>query len=226
MKFWCFYFMAKTKTLTPADIIDAYMKYALEQGERPKSIYAFAQHLGIRESEFYDHYGSFDLIEKTIFKTFFDNTKALLDKDKEFQTYDAQNKLLSFYYTFFEMLKANRSYVVYALKSKRDKLEALGSLSLLKKAYRGFIQEIEIKTMDFKEEKIEKFKQIGISELTWAQLLFTIKYWLEDDSAGFEKTDILIEKSITTSFALIENSTLNSVIDLGKFIFKDKIMSN
>ena len=218
--------MAKTKTVTPANIIDAYMKYALEHGDRPTSIYSFAKQLGISESEFYDHFGSFKLIEKTIFKTFFDNTKALLDKDKEFQTFDAQNKLISFYYTFFEVLKANRSYVIYALKSERDKLEVLGSLSELKKAFRGFIQEIEIKTMDFKEEKIEKFKKIGISEFTWAQLLFTIKYWLQDDSSGFEKTDILIEKSITTSFALIENSTLNSLIDLGKFIFKDKIMTN
>ncbi len=218
--------MAKKKKEIPADIIAEYMNYVLENGAQPKSIYAFSQQLGIKESEFYDQFGSFEMVEKTIFKTFFVNTKALLEKDKEFQTFDAQNKLISFYYTFFEVLKANRSYVVFALENKKNKLKLLSTLSGLKKVFHKFIQEIEIETLDFKEEKMEKFKEYGLSEWTWAQLLFTIKFWLEDGSAGFEKTDVFIEKSITTSFALLDSSTLESVFDLGKFLFKEKIMTN
>ena len=74
--------MAKKKTETPPDIIGTYMKYVLENGERPKSIYSFAQVLGIKETAFYDQFGSFEAIEKRIFKAFFDNTKQLLDKNK------------------------------------------------------------------------------------------------------------------------------------------------
>ena len=218
--------MTKKKTETPEDIVSAYMNYALEHGERPKSIYLFAKHLGIKESEFYEQFGSFEMIEKAIFKAFYDNTKALLDQNEEFQNFDAQNKLLSFYFTFFEVMKANRSYVVFALENEKNKLKFLSTLSELKKAFHEFIQEIEIETIDFKQEKMEKFKNQGISEWTWAQLLFTIKFWLEDGSAGFEKTDVFIEKSITTGFALLDSSTLNSVFDLGKFLFKEKIMKN
>ncbi|HSH19764.1 MAG TPA: TetR family transcriptional regulator C-terminal domain-containing protein [Draconibacterium sp.] len=208
------------------EIIAAYMKYALEHGERPKSIYTFAKQLGIKEADFYDQFGSFEMIEKTIFKAFFDNTKRLLDKNQEFQTFDAQNKLLSFYFTFFEVMKANRSYVVFALENEKNKLKMLSTLSELKKVFLEFIQEIGIETIEFKEEKMEKFKNKGLSEGIWAQLLFTIKFWLEDNSAGFEKTDVFIEKSITTGFALLDSSTLNSVFDLGKFLFKEKIMMN
>lgn len=218
--------MTKKKTQTREGIVAAYMNYALEHGERPKSIYLFAKHLGIQESEFYEQYGSFEMIEKAIFKAFYENTKTLLDKNEEFQNFDAQNKLLSFYFTFFEVMKANRSYVVFALENEKNKLKFLSTLSELKKAFREFIQEIGIETIDFKEEKMEKFKNKGISEWTWAQLLFTIKFWIEDGSAGFEKTDVFIEKSITTGFALLDSSTLNSVFDLGKFLFKEKIMKN
>jgi AcrR family transcriptional regulator len=217
--------MAKRKAETPPDILSAYMKYVLEHGIRPTSIYSFAQELGIKEAEFYDQFASFEAIEKSIFKAFFDNTTSLLDKNKEYQTFDAQNKLLSFYYTFFEVLKANRSYVVFALEKETNKLKVLSVLSELRKAFHEFIQEIEIETIDFKEEKMERIKNKGLSEWNWGQLLFTIKFWLEDESAGFEKTDVLIEKSITTSFALLDSSTLKSVFDLGKFIFKEKIMT-
>lgn len=216
--------MAKKKIETSEVIIAEYMKYVLKKGARPKSINAFAQQIGIKESEFYKHFGSFEMIEKTIFKAFFDNTKRLLDKNEEFQTFDAQNKLLSFYFTFFEVMKANRSYVVFALENEKNKLKMLSTLSELKKVFLEFIQEIGIETIEFKEEKMEKFKNKGLSEGIWAQLLFTIKFWLEDNSAGFEKTDVFIEKSITTGFALLDSSTLNSVFDLGKFLFKEKIM--
>jgi len=217
--------MKNKKENTSKDIITAYMQYVMEHGTRPKSIYAFAQHLDIRESEFYEHFGSFENIEKAIFKAFFDNTKSVLEKNEDYKNFDAQNKLISFYYTFFEVLKANRSYVVFALESEKNKLKMLSALSELRKAFLEFINEIEIETKDFGQEKIEKLKNRGISEWSWAQLLFTIKFWLEDGSAGFEKTDVLIEKSITTGFALIDNSTLDSVFDLGKFLYKEKIMN-
>lgn len=206
--------------------MSAYMKYLLEHGERPKSIYLFAQHLGIKEPEFYEQFASFKMIEKVVFKAFFDNAKTLLDKNEEFQTFDAQNKLLSFYYTFFEVLKANRSYVVFALENEKNKLKMLSTLSELKKVFGEFIREIGIETIDLKQEKMEKFKNQRILDLAWAQLLFTVKFWIEDDSAGFEKTDVLIEKSITTGFALLDSSTLHKVFDLGKFLFKEKIKTN
>ena len=217
--------MAKKIISTPTDFMSAYMKYVLEHGERPKSIYLFAKHLGIKEPEFYEQFGSFEMIEKTVFKAFFDNAKTLLDGNEEFQTFDAQNKLLSFYFTFFEVLKANRSYVITALENEKNKLKMLSTLSEFKKAFDEFIREIGIETIDLKQEKMEKFKNQRISDLAWAQMLFTIKFWIGDDSLGFEKTDVFIEKSITTGFALLDSSTLNRVLDLGKFLFKEKIMT-
>ena len=98
----------------------------------------------------------------------------------------------------------------------------LSTLSELKKVFLEFIQEIGIETIEFKEEKMEKFKNKGLSEGIWAQLLFTIKFWLEDNSAGFEKTDVLIEKSVNTVVDLLDTKPLESLFDLGKFLWKEK----
>ena len=218
--------MAKKKSITPPDIMIEYMKFVLEHEVRPKSIYSFTSDIGIKESDFYDQYGSFKAVEKQSFVALFDNTKTLLDKNKEFQSFDAQNKLLSFYFTFFEILKANRSFVVFALENEKNKFKALSKLSGLKKVFTHFVSELGIETMDLPMEKLEKFKEQGITEWAWGQLLFTMKFWIEDDSAGFEKTDILIEKSINTSFALMDNTVLKSVFDLGKFLYKEKMTMN
>lgn len=201
------------------------MEYVLEKEMRPKSVYAFAKHMGIKENDFYVHFGSFEKTESAIFKAFFDNTISVLNKNEEYKEFDAKTKLISFYYTFFEVLKANRSYVVFTLNNLSNKIKMPGALWELKRSYTAFIREIGIETIDLKQEKLEKVKNKSLEEGSWAQLIFTLKFWLEDGSAGFEKTDVLIEKSITTGFALLDTATLNRVFDLGKFLYKEKVMS-
>jgi len=56
--------------------------------------------------------------------------------------------------------------------------------------------------------------------------MMTLKFWLDDSSAGFEKKDILIEKSVNTSFDILNIAPLKSVIDFGKFLFKEKMHMN
>jgi len=49
---------------------------------------------------------------------------------------------------------------------------------------------------------------------------------MSDESPSFEKTDVAIEKSVNTIFDLFDNTPLNNVLDFGKFLWKEKIMSN
>ncbi|WP_297100722.1 TetR family transcriptional regulator C-terminal domain-containing protein [uncultured Draconibacterium sp.] len=211
---------------TREEILSAYMNQLLEKGSRPASVYAFARDLEIDEAEFYKHFGSFEALEKAVFKAFFDQSMQLLEQNKEYNHFDAKNKLIAFYYTFFEVLKANRSYVLLALNDKKDKLKVLASLSELKKAFAEYIDGLEIETPELPHEKIEKIKTRSLRESAWAQLLFTLRFWIEDTSPEFEKTDVFIEKSVNTAFALLDATTLNSVFDLGKFLYHEKIMSN
>ncbi|QMU65964.1 MAG: TetR/AcrR family transcriptional regulator [Flavobacteriaceae bacterium] len=218
--------MAKKKNITKDNMISWYMEYVLEYNKQPDSVFHFAKVNHFDEAVFYRYFGSFEALEKEIFKAFFDNTANLLQKNNDDKNFDARNKLLSFYYTFFENLTANRSYVVYALKNKKDQLKTLKTLSELKRSFSEFIESLDIEIIDLKEERLEKLQHRGIKESAWIQLLATIKFWLEDSSPAFEKTDIFIEKSINASFDLMNITPFKSVIDLGKFLFKEKIHMN
>lgn len=217
--------MARKKNITKDNIISWYMEFVLENNHQPKSVFSFAKENNFEESDFYKFYGSFEAVEQSIFSEFFNNTIKVLAKSDEYPNYDARNKLLSFYFTFFEMLTANRSYVVYALKENRD-LKSLKSLKHLREDYKTFVSNIGIEKIDLKQEKLEKIQDKSIQETSWLHLLVTLKFWLDDTSPSFEKTDIFIEKSINARFDLMDIKPLKSIIDFGKFILKEKVNFN
>jgi hypothetical protein len=53
--------------------------------------------------------------------------------------------------------------------------------------------------------------------------MFLLKFWIDDSSAEFEKTDIAIEKSVNTIFDVFDNTPLEQVIDFGKFLYKERM---
>jgi hypothetical protein len=215
----------KKSEISKDKIVSMYMDYVLEHNEKPKSVYQFSKLNKITEKEFYNYFGTIESIEKEIFNVFFEKTIALLQKDKDFESYDMRSKLLSFNFTFFELLTANRSYVLMTLKESGNQLKSLKQLSGLRSSYKEFISEIITDDIRTKQEQFQNFQEKAILESSWFQLLLTMKFWMDDTSPGLEKTDIYIEKSINTAFELMNVAPLDSLIDFGKFIFKEKIYS-
>lgn len=218
--------MAKKKSISQSDIVNAYMDYILTHNEQPKTVYAFAKDNNMEEQKFYEFFTSFEALEQSIFKIFFDNAHAVLEKSEDYLTFDPRNKLLSFYYTFFEILTANRSYVMHALGGDRNSLKSLKTLSQLKQRFTNYIEHLNIKTIDLKQEQITRIQNRGLKESAWLQLLVTMKFWMDDTSPSFEKTDLFIEKSVRASFDLIDTTPLKSIIDFGKFLYKEKMHMN
>lgn len=215
----------KKVILTKDKIVSMYMNYTLEQNEKPKSVYQFSKLNGFTESEFYTFFGTLNSIENEIFNMFLEKTVALLEKDANYETYDMKSKMLSFYFTFFELLSANRSYVVMSLKENENHLKNLMQLSTLRNSFKEYVSGIISDEYRIKQEKLQSFQEKTIKETSWLQLLMTLKFWLDDSSTAFEKTDIYIEKSVKATFELMNIAPIDSLIDFGKFLFKEKIQS-
>jgi hypothetical protein len=218
--------MAKKKSVSKNDIITYYMDYVLEHDHNPKTVFAFSKMNNFEEALFYMHFSSFQAIEKGIFEAFFENSINALNESEDYKIFDARNKLLSFYYTYFENLTANRSYVKHVLDKYQGDLKGLKVLSGLKQHFTAYINTLEIQMLDIKQEQLEKIQERALKESAWFQLLLTMKFWLDDTSSSFEKTDIFIEKSVNTTFDVIDIAPLKSVLDLGKFLFKEKFQMN
>lgn len=197
------------------------MDQVLENEKYPKSVYKFAKENKISEEQFYAFYGSLEALQKDIWVQFYNNAEGLIKESAELKNASNRDKLLTFYYTIFEILTANRSYVLYVLNEGDQELKNLKQLKDLRKHILNFANEL---IEDENDEQNIKFLQRNkkiYAEGTWLQFLFLLKFWKEDDSASFEKTDIAIEKSVNTIFDILDNSALERVFDLGKFLYKE-----
>lgn len=199
-----------------------YMESVLTQGLRPVSVYKFCLDLGIKEEDFYNLFGSFDGLENDIWKGFINKTISRLKSDKAFLTFTAREKILAFYFTLMEELKSNRSYVLFQLEHSHK-------FELIPQYIRGFKAEFET----FFDSLLNQAKGNGevatrpildrrYPQLFWLHLGFILLFWKEDSSAGFEKTDAAIEKSVNLAFDLIGKGAVDSAIDFGKFLYQNK----
>ncbi|MCM4159762.1 TetR/AcrR family transcriptional regulator [Antarcticibacterium flavum] len=225
--------MAKQKTtakvkstsekMSADGIISLYMDYVLENEKEPKTIYKFSKDNGITEDEFYQHFGSFEGLKKDIWKRFFANSVGLLQRSPEFESFTTREKLLTFFYTFFENLTANRSYVLFILSREPEVTKNLEQLKGLRRQVIGFSKDLIRENNEEKSAKFLKQSETVFSEATWIQFLFLLKFWMDDNSARFESTDVAIEKSVNTVFDLFDNTPLERVVDFGKFLWKEKM---
>lgn len=210
----------KEHFLTKENILEWYMDDVLE-GKTPASPYLFAKNHGFTEPEFYNYFGSLEGIENHFFELIFDRTIETLEQSKPYSGYPAKEKLLSFYFTFFGNLTTNRSFVRQLLNP--HKLESLRKLKGLHQRFVDYIGVLNFEKIEFKRERLNKLKNHAMEQGAWIQLLSVLKFWYRDESPGFEKTDIFIEKLLNVGFDLINVKPIKSVADLGKFIFKELI---
>lgn len=221
----------KNTEITQEKILDLYSKYVLRNNRKPLNVFTFCDEHEINESEFYCFYANFDQLEADYLNFFMDQSIILISKENNYDDQEAKTKILSFYYTFFEQLTLNRSLVMYLIGSDKNNLDHLKKLWSLRKEFQHFIKSLELSEpllqgQNQNMDRLERFRNKGIEELYWAHFLGTLKFWIEDTSSNFEKTDIFIEKSVDTSFELLEIKPLKKLIDLGKFLFNEKVKSS
>lgn len=214
---------ADKKKGTKEKLISAYMEWVLLKEKAPLSVFKFCKENNFKETEFYEYFGSFEGLKMEIWNSFYKQTINLANKDESFSTYSNQEKMLAFFYTFFELLTLNRSYILFSLKEHRNMMNNLNQLKGLRKNIKQFSSDLIRESNDDKKLKILKQSVVVFSEGTWIQTLFLLKYWLDDNSAGFENTDIAIEKSVRAIFDVFDTQPLESVLDFGKFLWKEKM---
>ncbi|WP_281987320.1 TetR family transcriptional regulator C-terminal domain-containing protein [Aquimarina aggregata] len=216
----------KKKKIDREFIIAAYMNYVLEHDGYPKTVYKFCIDIKVSEEDFYKFFGSLDGLDKNIWSTFFTTTANAMHKNEQFEHFSSRDKMLTLFYTLFEMLTLNRSYVLFALKRYDMPLKNMTQLKGLRSHIKEFAGELIETDNDEKTSRLVKNPVAVFSEGAWLQFLFLLNFWMSDESPSFEKTDVAIEKSVNTIFDLFDNTPLNNVLDFGKFLWKEKIMSN
>ena len=199
-----------------------YITYVLEHDKRPTSAYQLAKALGVSESTFYDEYNSIEMVEKEIWGGLFDETNDILQADSEYQAYTVREKMLSFYFTWIQVLRDNRSFVLFCDKNRRKGDLNPVFLHIIKEKTTELMKEFVSEGIATNEISARPFLSDRYGDLLWAQSMLVLRFWVKDDSKSFQNTDAMIEKTVNTSFALMGETFLDSLFDLGKFAVQNR----
>ncbi|QQL50100.1 TetR family transcriptional regulator C-terminal domain-containing protein [Mucilaginibacter ginkgonis] len=206
---------------TAESIQKAYIDYVLTHGEEPKSVYVFARKNKMAEDEFYKFYGSFEAVEQGVWADIANTTITEINNQDIWPQYSSREKALSFFYSFFELLKRNRSFAVYSLKKHKTMLTHPQALNKLKEVVENFADSIIKQGLESGELADRKFLSKRYKDGLWMQFGFVLNFWVNDTSAGFEKTDEAIEKGVNVTFDLFQRSPIDNLLDYGKFLAKN-----
>lgn len=204
--------------VTKEKIQSAYIDYVLTEGKKPNSVFMFAKKNKFPEEEFYNHFGSFDAIDAAVWASLFASTIGEIKQQDVWTTYSAREKALSFYYSFFELLKSKRSFVSYSMGNFKKGLKTPAQLKESKEVFEDFSKELINEGLETGEINERKLISDRYKDALWLQLGFILNFWLKDYSAGFEKTDEAIEKGINVTFDLFQRSPIDNLVDYGKFL--------
>lgn len=206
---------------TAQQIRKGYLDYVLTNDEKPKSVYIFVKKLKITEADFYQFFSSFESIEKAIWFELTFETITKIKAQEVWLQYTAREKMLSFFYSYLENLKNERSFVIYSLKHHRGKFSTPEVLTGVKPIFENFAQEIIEEGLDSGELAERRFLSKRYKDALWVQFAFILNFWINDDSEGFEKSDEAIEKGINVTFDLFQHSPIDNLLEYGKFLSRN-----
>ncbi len=216
--------LARKKKITEENLIDFYMDAVVKNQGKPSDVDSWGAEYNFNPEVFHDYYEGFEDLDKTIFKTLIDISIETLLATPDFSAFSKKDKLLSLYYTLFENFTLNREFILLTIKGYGLSLNAISLFSELKESFMAFVDSLQMETLSL-NDTMESIQKKSIKEGFWIQFLLTVKFWMGDDSEQCKKTDIFIEKSVNTGVELLNTRSLNNIIDLGKFLYAEKIKS-
>jgi len=201
---------AKTKeTSLETRIIELYKQLTVEGKIKNTSVYAFCKQLGISEADFYQHFASLDAVGRKIWGTYAEEVINALKSSESFSQYSAREKILAYFYTFFENAVKDRSFIEKTYTS-------FSILRTYQRRFRAYMMEVIQEGVIAEEIKSRHLEGLYLDVL-WGVHWGLIRFWLSDDSEGFEETTKAIETYLRVPLELMGQNVLDSAFEAIKF---------
>jgi hypothetical protein len=193
-------------------IIETY-KTMLISGEEAINSFTLSNKLGISEKEFFQHFSSTEDVGRRIWAKLGDEVIESLNNSEEVAEYSSLNKILAYYFTFFEIALGYRSFIERTI----DKPELLRSY---KDKFKEYVSDI-IQEGIAMEEIVERLSLSSYyPDMLWQLHLRLVNFWLQDTSEHFVETEKAIEVYSKLPLEFMQHNLMDSVYETVKFSFE------
>ena len=92
-------------------------------GQAPANVFQLCEHLGIAETEFYNHFGSLEKVEESVLVIRWQEVAEKFAQDEQFDTFGITEKMLTLHFAFIESLRDIRSYLLWRFKDWKNPMD-------------------------------------------------------------------------------------------------------
>jgi hypothetical protein len=198
-------------------ILNAYIAHLEKTGKAYVSVRSLCLDLKIAEKEFYGEFPSLSAVEKHFWREWIEKIIDAVSSGKEWAAFSAKEQYLAFLFAFAGEALESRSL----LEQRFSKLTLLCSprvLEGLKDSFKDFAGGIIAHGMETGEIAHRGPLGNAYPEVLYIHWRLVLEYFLKDESAGFQRTDAFIEKTVELAFDLLRTQAIDSAADLIRFL--------
>lgn len=203
-------------------VIDAYIRYLGEHGQPPVTVTRFCKDHGFGEASFFKKFASFDALEAAFWGGLLSRVVEAVKAGAEWNGFAARERYLAFLYAFMEQSLGHRSMLLLRLKgvSPFSRFPALRKMEARFKEFADAVVSHGVSTGEIADRG--RLRSFYLDAL-YIHFRGVMQFNLQDDSEGYEQTDVFIEKTVKLVFDLIRSQPIDSAFDLGKFLFRGAV---
>jgi hypothetical protein len=192
-------------------IIEAYKEMVIK-GDSEINPFTLSQKVGLGEKDFFQYFSSVDDIGRKIWVNLCDAVMLELNQSELYSSYPSRQKILSYFFTFFEIARTERTFITRTVHNDR-----------LVRAYAKKFKEV---ALDIIQEGIatediqERFYSSYYPDIVWNLHFSLLRYWVNDDSENFVETEKAIEIYSKVPLEIMGPNIFDSIFDSIKFSIK------
>jgi len=195
-----------------AKFIEAY-KAAIIGGEENVNAFTLAQKIGATEQDFYQLFNSPEDLGRKIWAGIGEEVISRLNQSESFANYTSREKILTYFFTFFEVAATNRVFIETTASQLR-------LLRTYKEQFKTFISDIIQEGIVADEIKERLSLSNYYPDMLWDLHYRLLRFWLQDTSEHFTETDKAIEIFSKVPLEFMGHNILDSVYETVKFGFE------
>ncbi|MCS7162140.1 MAG: TetR family transcriptional regulator C-terminal domain-containing protein [Bacteroidia bacterium] len=200
----------KTKEVSLENrIVDLYKQLVVEDKIQRMNVFSFCKMLDISEADFYKHFASLDAIGRKIWTAYADEVINILKNSESYTNYSAREKILAYFFTFFDNVIKDRSFIA----------KTYTQFTLLRgyqRKFRSHMAEVIQEGVIAEEIRSRHLENLYLDVL-WGVHWALIRFWLNDESEGFEDTEKAIETYLRLPLELMGQNILDSAYEVLRF---------
>ncbi|WDP89104.1 MAG: TetR family transcriptional regulator [Desulfobacter sp.] len=208
-----------------SNIIQAFADLVIEKDLKTATMRDAARKAGLGDATIYNYFPTKEAIVYGYYEDKLEEAVSGLKAIPDFNEFTFQEQLQTFFETLLTLYTADREFLDKTFKSAFFTLsQQQKRLRPVKDKYTAVVRDIFEAAVEADEIPDQVFMDI-IIQVYWEFYLGLIIYWLGDDSDGFHRTSVLMDKSLDLSCSAIRAGIANKVFDIGLFLFKNHVLS-